>query len=822
MDGIHSLPEPQREAISVAFGLRAGETPDRFLVGLAALSLLSAAAEDQPLLVLVDDTQWLGSASRQALAFVARRLGADSVALLLAARERTEDLDGVPELLLSGLPDADARKLLDAVLVGRFDEPVRERFLAETRGNPLALLELPWTLTPAEEASGLALHSGVPLSGRIEESFRRRVEPLPESTRQLMLVAAADPVGDTMLLYRAADQLGIPRDAADAAEEAGLLELRERLTFRHPLVRSAVYRSASPQERRRAHAALADVTDPELEPDRKAWHRAQATAAPDEEVAGELERTAERAQRRGGLASAAAFLEQAAALTPDPAIRSERRLRAAELKQEAGAFDDALALLGLADSGPLDELQAARADRVRARIAVARKRDTPSLLELLNAARSLGPLDTDLAQETALEVLTVAFGIADSNAISVVARALEEAPLTGSSHPAELLLRGWGRLLNDGYPEGTDLLREAMIAFRDKPLATEHEIQALHFAGGIALSLWDFESWYAMAERNVSLTLAAGALGTLPLALENFAEAQITGGEFAAAAVTLQEAEMISEATGSAISIEARPRLHAWQDDEARALEAIERAERRAAAAGAARVYTELARAILFNGLGRYEDALIAAERSCENHPLKAFGRALAELVEAAVRADDPARAEAAFELLVERTRLGGNDWAQGLEARLRALLSEGEEAEGLYREAIDRMGRTRVRPELARAHLVYGEWLRRENRRVDARDQLRAAYELFDAMGAYAFTERVRRELQATGETARKRTDDARGDLTAQEAQIARLAAEGHTNPEIGAQLYISPRTVEWHLRKVYPKLGVTSRRELRSALGA
>ncbi len=820
MDGIGSLPEPQRDAMAVAFGLSVGETPDRFLVGLAALSLLSAAAEDQPLLVLVDDAHWLGAASRQALAFVARRLGADSVALLLAARESTEELDGVPELRLSGLSDPDARKLLDAVLVGRFEELVRERFLAETRGNPLALLELPWTLTPAEEASGLALHSGVPLSGRIEESFRRRIAPLPEQTRQLMLVAAAEPVGDSMLLYRAADQLGIPRDAADAAEEAGLLEVRERLTFRHPLVRSAVYRSASPQERRLAHGAIADATDPVLEPDRRAWHRAQATAAPDEDVAAELEGTAERAQARGGLAAAAAFLEQASALTPDAARQAERRLRAAELKQEAGAFDDAMTLLGFAEAGSLDELQAARCARVRARITVARQRDTPSLLALLDAARRLGPLDTELAQETALEVLTAAYGVGDSDAIPVVAQALDEAPLTGSSHPAELLLRGWGRLLNDGYPAGTDLLRAAMIAFRDEQFTTVHEIQALHFAVGIASSLWDFESWYVIAERNVALTRAAGALGTLPVALENFAEAQIAAGEFAAAAVTLEEADMVSEATGSAESIEGWPRLHAWRDDDVRALEQIELHERRGAGRGGALVYTELARAILFNGLGRYEEAVLAAERSCENHPLKAFGRALAELVEAAVRTGDRERAESAFELLAERTRLGDNDWSLGLEARLRALLSEGEEAERLYEEAIERVGRTRVRPELARAHLVYGEWLRRENRRVEARDQLRTAHQLFDSMGAYAFGERARRELLATGETARKRTDDARGELTAQEGQIARLAAEGYTNPEIGAQLYISPRTVEWHLRKVYPKLGVTSRRELRSAL--
>jgi DNA-binding CsgD family transcriptional regulator len=821
MGGMESLPGPQREAVAVAFGLAAGDTPDRFLVGLAALSLLSAAAEEQPLLVLVDDTQWLGTASRRALAFVARRLGADSVALLMTARGGADELDAVPELVLAGLADADARKLLDTVLVGRFDEPVRERFLAETRGNPLALLELPGTLTPAEAASGLALHSGVPLSGRIEESFRRRVESLPADTRRLMLVAAADPVGDPLLLHRAAEALGIGLDAADAAEDDGLLEVRDRVTFRHPLLRSAVYRSATGPARRAAHQAIADAIDPGLDPDRRAWHRAQATASRNEEIAAELELTAGRAAARGGVASAAAFLEHAAALTPDTAARATRRLRAAELKYDAGALDDAMSLVSAAVAEPVDEIQQARAERLRARVDLARGGGTDAVLDLLSAARKLMPLDTALAQDTALEVVTAAYNVGSNDAIPAVAQALDDAPLTGSSDPTELMLRGWARLLNDGYPAGTDLLHEAMVGFRDEPPSGEYEPRALFFAIGIAVSLWDFDSLETIAERYVRLARAAGALGSIPQALENLADAQVAAGEFTAASATLVEADVLSEAMGTARSSDTWPRLVAWRDDEASAVERIQRAEEEVRGRDMQLVYIELARAVLYNGLGRYGDAAASAQRSCDFHPLKMYGRALAELVEAAQRSGDRERAESAFGELAQRTSLGDNDWSRGLEARLHALLSDGEDAEQLYREAIERLSRTRVRTELARAHLVYGEWLRRENRRVDAREQLRTALELFASMGAASFTERARRELAATGEVVRKRRDQAGGDLTAQEAEIARLAAAGWTNTEIGAQLFLSPRTVEWHLRKVFAKLGVHARRELRGLAG-
>jgi DNA-binding CsgD family transcriptional regulator len=819
LDQREELPAPQRDALGVAFGLVAGETPDAFLVGLATLSLLSNAATGRPLLCIVDDAHWLDPASARSLAFVARRLGADSVAMLLAARESSDEIQGVPELVLAGLSDGDARRLLQTVLVGRFDEPVRERLLAETRGNPLALVELPWTLTSAEASSGLGVHSGIPLSGRIEESFRRRLAPLPENTRQLLLVGAADPLGDPGLLRRAADSLGIDLEAVDRAEHEGLVEVGERLTFRHPLVRSAVYKGASRYDRRIVHQALADATDPERDPDRRAWHRAQATATPDEEVASELEHTAARARVRGGLAAAAAFLERATMLTPDPKRRSERALAAAAVKHEAGAFEDAQTLLNVAEQGRLDELQRVRAELLHARIDVTRVFDKGALLWLVDVARRLAPLDPMLAREASLEALSAAYDMGDTDVLVAVAQALEEAPVSESPGAGELLLRGWALLLKEGYPAGTALLQRAMVAFRDEPASNAH-IQTLHIAAGVAISLWDLDSWHLISERCVALARDAGALAALPAALELLAEVQFVTGDFAAAEATFGEAHLIRDVTRNAGVVESWPRLLAWRTEEAQALERIALHERAAGDRVGALIFVELARAELYNGVGRYEPALVAAERSCDLHPLKAFGRALTEVVEAAVRTGDRARASAAYEKLTERTQLGGTEWALGLEARAHALLSDGEKAERLYREAIERLGRTRARPDLARAHLLYGEWLRRENRRIDAREQLRLAHEMFDAMSAVSFSERARRELLATGETARKRTDDTRADLTAQEAQIARLAADGRTNPEIGAQLFLSPRTVEWHLRKVYPKLGVSSRKELRGAL--
>jgi DNA-binding CsgD family transcriptional regulator/tetratricopeptide (TPR) repeat protein len=817
------LPDPQRDALAVAFGLRSGNAPDRFLVGLAVLGLLSEAAAEQPLLCLIDDTQWLDQASAQALALAARRLDTESVAVIFGTRDLadTGDLAGIPQLVLAGLPDADGRALLAAAIPGRLDERVRDRIVAESAGNPLALLELPRGVTAAQLAGGFGVAGPLPLTGRIEQSFLRQVAPLPEPTRRLLLLAAVEPLGDPVLLWHAADRLGIAIEAADAAESDGLLQLGARVTFRHPLVRSAIYSSAAPQERREAHRALAAATDPQLDPDRRAWHLAQGAAGPDEVIASELERSAGRAQARGGLAAAAAFLERSAALTLEPAARGARALAAAEAKHEAGALDATLRLLTEAEGAPLDELQRARAERLRAQIALVQDRNSDAQPLLLSAARRLESLDPALARESYLDALAAAFYVGGRDAL------LELAHTLGATAPAqpravELFLTGYARLLSEGFPAGTDLLQRALIAYRSEPLSGAGELRGLWYASGIAKFLWDDASWDVLSARHVQLARDAGALTALPLALDDQADFYVQAGELAAAAALLEEGIAITEVTRGVPQISSGLRLAAWRDTESSARERIEGALREATRTGLKQVipFAEYANAVLNNGLGRYQAALGAAQRSCDHHPTKGFGRVWSELVEAAARSGERERAAAALERIVEPTRTSGSDWGLGVEARSRALLCEAQQAEDLYQEAIDRLGRTRMRTDLARAHLVYGEWLRRENRRIDAREQLRTAHQMFVFMGADSFAERAARELLATGERVRKRTTDAPARLTARETQIARLASHGLSNPEIAAQLFMSRRTVEYHLHKIFSKLAVSSRNQLHLAL--
>ena len=829
LDRLEQLPEPQRDALRRAFGLSDGVPPGRLVVGLALLGVMSEAADDRPLVCVVEDAQWLDQASMQALEFVARRLLAERVALVFAVRPSAEEqrLGGLPELVVEGLRDADARALLGSEIRGPLDERVRDQIVAETRGNPLALLELPRGLTPAELAGGFGLPGAQTLSGRIEESFRRRLQALPAETQQVLLLAAAEPVGDPVLLWRAGDRLGIRVEAADAAESEGLLEIGARVTFRHPLVRSAVYRAVSPAERRTAHRALAEATDPDVDPDRRAWHRAQAAAGPDEDVAAELERSAARAQARGGIAAAAAFLEQAARRTPNAARRGERALAAAQAKHQAGAPDAALALLAMAQAGPLDELQRARVDLLRAQIAFAvnRGRDAPPLL--LAAARRLEPLDVGLARETYLDALWAAMfvgGLADGGGLPEVARAARGAPPASQpARAADLLLDGLALLNTDGYAAATPTLRRALDAFRRTDISREEGLRWLWLACRAAGDLWDDESWHVLATRQVEFARDAGALTVLPVALNSRIYMHLNAGELAAAASLIAEAEAVTEATGSHLAPYGPLLLAVWRgrEPEATALnettmnEVVRRGE------GLGQTVLLWATAVLYNSLGRYEDALAAARRArTESHEQLFSKWSAVELIEAATRIGVREDVADACERLTETTRASGSDWALGIEARSRALLSDNDDADRLYREAIDRLGRTRVRVELARAHLLYGEWLRRERRRVDGREQLRTAHGMFVAMGAEGFAERARRELAATGERVRKRTVETRDELTPQEAQIARLARDGHTSPEIGAQLFISPRTVEWHLRKVFAKLGISSRRELRKAL--
>jgi DNA-binding CsgD family transcriptional regulator len=821
------LPVPQREALGVAFGLCTGSAPDRFLVGLAVLGLLSGVAADQPLLCLIDDAQWLDQTSAQALAFVARRLDAESVAMFFGTRDPAAggDLTGLPELALDGLSEADARALLASVIPGPLDERVRDRIIAESSGNPLALLELPHAATAADLAGGFGLPGAGPLSGRIEDIFRRRLAPLPATTQRLLLLAAAEPTGDPALLWRAAGRLGI--EAADAAESEGLLEFGARLTFRHPLVRSAIYRSTSPLERRAVHQALAEATDPQLDPDRRALHRAHAAVGPDEDVAAELERSAGRAQARGGLAAAAAFLEQAAMLTPSTARRGERALAAAKAKHQAGAPDAALGLLVTAQAGPLDELQRARVDLLKGQIAFAVNRGSDAPPLLLTAAKRLEPLDVGLARETYLDALWAAMFVgrlASGGGLLEVARAARGAP--PSSRPpraADLLLDGLALLITEGYRAGTPTLRRALSAFRREDVSREEGLRWLWLACRAAANLWDDETWALLAIRQVQLARDSGALTVLPIALNSRIYMHLNAGELAAAAALIEEAEAVTEATGSRLAPYGVLLLASWRGQEAEASELIEASMKEVVARGEGLGLTVLqwASAVLYNGLGRWKDALAAAQRAGEDPHEQLFSTwAAVELIEAATRSGVPERAAGALVRISDSTCASGTVWALGVEARSRALLSDGEAAERLYREAIDRLGRTRIRVELARAHLLYGEWLRRENRRIDAREQLRTAHQMLTTMGADGFAERAARELRATGERVRKRATDTPAQLTARETQIARLAGEGLSNPEIAAQLFMSPRTVEYHLHKVFTKLAISSRNQLHGAL--
>jgi DNA-binding CsgD family transcriptional regulator/tetratricopeptide (TPR) repeat protein len=825
LERLEQLPTPQRDALRIVFGLNAGPAPDRFLVGLAVLSLVSDAAERRPMLCVVDDAQWLDQASALTLAFVARRLLAEPVGLVFAAREPGDELRHVPDLEVHGLASGDARAMLNSTVRFALDAPVRDRIIAETRGNPLALLELPRGLTPTQLAGGFGMPEAGDLSKRIEKSYVGRLETLPEETRRLLLVAAAEPVGDPLLLKRACERLGIAPSAVDATD--GLLTLEERVTFRHPLARSAVYRSAGAAERREAHLALAEVTNRDVDPDRRAWHLAAAAAGPDEEVARELEISAGRAQARGGLAAAAAFLQRAVALTGDPARRADRALAAARANLAAGAFDVARRLLAAAEDGPLDELGRAHLDLLLAELAFAQNRGGDAPLLLLQAARKLEMLDVRLSRNTYLEAWGAALfagGLAGAGSLLDVSNAVADAPAPpGPPLPCDLLLDGLALIFTHGRPAATPVLRRAVAAFASTDVSVEEMLRWGWLASRAANVLWDYDNCLEIGTRAARLARDCGALEALAVADNACGQAAAFGGDFAGAALLIAEVDAVKETTGTRIAPHAALALAGISGHEADASELIDGiiTEATAGGQGAAVQYAHWANSVLMNGLGRYEEALAAAVEASEDTPeLYIAGWALSELIEAATRTENPELAQRALTRLGEQTEASDADWGLGIHARSRALLAEGEAAEPLYREAIERLGRTRLRPELARAHLLYGEWLRRENRRVDARTQLRASHDLFVTTGMEAFAERARGELLATGETVRKRTAETRDELTPQERQIARLARDGLSNPEIGARLFLSPRTVEWHLGKVFTKLGIRSRLELSGAL--
>ncbi|HEX6519743.1 MAG TPA: AAA family ATPase [Streptosporangiaceae bacterium] len=828
LDHLQGLPAPQRDALGTAFGISAGPVPDRFLVGVAVLGLLSEVAEHQPLVCLVDDAQWLDRASAQILGFVARRLAADPVALVFAARDPGDELAGLPELLVDGLPEEQAYALLKSVAPG-LDTRVRDQVVSETRGNPLALLEL----TRGFSAEQLAVGSGLPgagsLAGRIEKSFRRQLDALPAQTQRLLLLAAADPTGDPWLVWRAGARLEIPVvEAAAPAEEAALVEFGARVRFRHPLVRSAVYRPAALPERQEVHQALAEVTDPAVDPDRRAWHRACAAPAPNEDVAAELERSAGRAQARGGLAAAAAFLERATMLTPDPVLRAGRAVTAAQAKIQAGALDAVPNLLALAEAAPISELHQASADLARAELAFAESRGSDAPPLLLKAAKRLQSSDVGLSRSVYMDALIAAVFAgrlaAPGGSLLDVARAAGMAPSLIRPRAADLLLDGLVAHFNQGYAAAVPMLRDALRLFGDG-IAPDMEPRWLSLAFVAAEHIWDDEATIMLSEQWATLTRQAGALSELPLALFSRVYAHIVAGELAAATSVAEEVQAAADAMGSDMAPFGALGLAAMRGNEAEVSALLDATLDYASRCGQGLAISAAgwASAVLNNGQGRYKAALTVAQRSSEIVNELGFSNwAMVELIEAAALSGAADVAAGAYRRLAEQARAAATDWVLGLEARSRALLSQGAEAERLHREAIERLGRTRARADLARAHLLYGESLCRQHRPGEAREQLRTACQMLDEMGMGAFAERARRELRATGDAVATRTIliTPGTALTSQEYQIARLARDGLSNPEIAERLFISARTVQYHLAKVFTKLGIRSRGELYRAL--
>jgi DNA-binding CsgD family transcriptional regulator len=818
------LPAPQRDALATVFGQRAGAPPERFLVGLAVLSLLSAASGERPVLCVVDDAHWMDRASAQVLGFVARRLPAESVALVFAAGERVHDLLGLPELAVGGLGKDDAHALLSSATHASLDRHVRDRIVAEAGGNPLALLELPRGLTVTEIAGGFGLlHTGA-LPGRIEQGYLTRIAELPEPSRLLLLVAAAEPVGDPTLVWAAADRLGVTPATALNGDTEGLLSFDVRVVFRHPLVRSAVYRAAQDEDRRAVHLALAAETDPRLDPDRRAWHLAAGTGGPDEAVAAALERSAGRAQARGGLAAVAAFLQRSVGLTADAARRAERAVAAADASLRAGDLAAARRFVDLAERDAQDDGLRARAQLVRGYLAFAAgfNREAPTML--LVAAQRLESFDPQLARETYLLAWAAAvFAAADGTsqlAISQAIRALP--PPEGSPRTMDLVLAGCALLVTDGRDAASPVLRRAMVALGDE---LAHDLPRWGWAAcGVSPALWDDELMCETSARAVDVVRRVGALTELPIYLGSWGIATSLTGELATAAAIVAEAEAVATVTGMPIAPHTKLLLTAMRGREAEATALIAATVEWAGADGQLMGVTcaHWAAALLNNGLGQFEEAIQSARASTRISELFVSVWVLPELVEAAVRVGDDQIARSALERLTAAAQSCDTDWAQGILARCQAQLSDEDAAEPRYREAVERLSRTRLRPDLARAHLLYGEWLRRRARRVEARDQLRTAFEMFVAIGMDAFAERARRELVACGETVRRREPEASlsDALTAQERQIALLVRDGLSNSEVGARLFLSPRTVEWHLSKIFAKLGVSSRRQLRDAL--
>ncbi len=825
LDRLGELPKPQRLALGVALGSTTGPAPDRFLVALATLNLVADVAEQGPLLCVIDDAQWLDQASAEVVAFVARRIDAEKLAMAIGLRD--EDGGGrvfsdLPALHLTGLDRTAARALLDTAFLSPVDEAVRERIIAEARGNPLALLELPASASASSLAGGFELPDLGDVPERIERGFVRRSRGLPDAAQLLLLAAAADPTGDPALLSRASATLGIDADASVAAEETGLIEIDLKVRFRHPLVRSAVYRSADVAGRRRVHAALADATDAVLDPDRRAWHRAHAVHGVDEDVAAELERSADRARSRGGYAATAAFLSRATELTPRAPDRTRRALEAAQAMRTAGHFDAASDLLSIAEAGSPDSLQRAHIRLLHAHLAFHRTRGVEVPRMLGDAAATFAPVDPALARETYLDALDAAI-VGGSPDVQALARTALAAIPASTPRPPDLLLNALAVTIVDGYAQGVPAVRRALDAMTEamSPAGEPSDGSEawLWLAGRIAVGILDDARAHTITESNVILSRRTGALAGLPRALTLRANVLAISGELRKAGELASEADEITASMGAAPLRHADAMLAAWRGDRTSVerLNSLILETDRNPPGSAQAAFAHYARAVLYNGLGDHATAKQAAEKTCESAELSLSTIGLPELIEASARTGDRETALHALDRLDERAGASGTAWARGLEARSRALTITGPAAEEHYVAAIDRLGTSMIASEAARARLVYGEWLRCEGRQEEARIHLRAAHERLSDMGLGAFATRAARELSAAGGHPRTGNPHPGHGLTAQELLIARLVATGATSPEVGAQLFLSPRTIETHLRNIFRKLDITSRRQLR-----
>ncbi|WP_193044722.1 ATP-binding protein [Mycolicibacterium baixiangningiae] len=819
---------PQRDALLVVLGLSDGDAPDRFRVALAVLTLLGEAARTTPIVCAIDDAQWLDKASLQVFGFVARRLAADPVVMIFAARpfDSDSELAGLPEMWLERLDDRAARALLARSLPGRVDERTQAGILAEAAGNPLALLELHRVLTPAELAGGYGWAKARLPAERVESVYSRLLPGLPEPTRTLLLIAASEPAGQPMDVWATAALLGVGVDAAGPAEEAGLLTIGRRIQFRHPLVRSAIYQSASQDERRSVHRALAEVMVGRGEESRRAWHRAHAAAEPDESVAHDLEASADQARARGGAAAAAAFLSAAAELSPDRAECGRRAVAAARDMLDAGAPDAALQLLAHAESAA--DLDGIHVEVLRSEIAFATRRGGDAPIHLLACAERLAPVDVALSRQTYLKammasIFSARLSGADAADPAAIATACAAAPApTAAPGAADLLLTGLVKRFTAGYGEAAPVLRRALRVFRDEAAAGTADAQWYGLAGRVALDLWEQADWAAIAQQQIDLLRRGGVLTLLPVALAHRAGVSVHSGRFAEADGFIEEAQAISAAIGVPSPGYIEPVLAAFRGQPERTMELVDAGIASATARGEGRVIPLVgyAAGVLHNTFGDYGAALAATKWAVDYDDLGMCGYGLLERVEAGALGGDTAAAHQALDQLLERTAATGTEMALGMAARSQALLANDGCAEELFIASITHLKRCDVDVLLARVHLLYGEWLRDRGRQDAAATQLRRAHGIFSRMRADGFAGRARRGLSDLGQAMPVPDTGLADELSRQELTIARMARSGQTNTEIAAQLFISPRTVEWHMTRIFGKLSITSRHGLRAAL--